>query len=107
MTKLVDLTVAYLNEQVAAGAEAVQVFDSWVGHLSPADYRRFVQPHKGRLYPGKAKLIARVDPGRPAGRPLVWSAWMDKPPKRVAGAARRAGERPAGIEDDRRSPAVS
>ena len=50
MSKLVDLTVAYLNEQVRAGVEAVQVFDSWVGHLSPADYRRFVQPHMQRLF---------------------------------------------------------
>lgn len=39
MARLVDVTVAYLNEQIAAGVEAVQVFDSWVGHLGPADYR--------------------------------------------------------------------
>jgi uroporphyrinogen decarboxylase len=50
MARLVDVTIEYLNEQIAAGVEAVQVFDSWVGHLSPADYRRFVQPHMRRLF---------------------------------------------------------
>ena len=35
----------YLNAQVDAGAQAVQLFDSWVGCLSPADYREFVLPH--------------------------------------------------------------
>ena len=60
MTKLVDLTVAYLNEQVAAGAEAVQLFDSWVGHLSPADYRRFVQPHMRRLFLGLDRSVPNI-----------------------------------------------
>ena len=35
----------YLNAQIQAGAQAVQLFDSWVGCLSPDDYREFVQPH--------------------------------------------------------------
>jgi uroporphyrinogen decarboxylase len=35
----------YLNAQIAAGAQAVQLFDSWVGCLSPDDYREFVLPH--------------------------------------------------------------
>src|SRR5207249_3449066 len=42
---LVDATARYLNGQIAAGAEAVQVFDSWVGTLAPDDYRTFVLPH--------------------------------------------------------------
>ncbi|MHB1560697.1 MAG: uroporphyrinogen decarboxylase [Isosphaeraceae bacterium] len=50
MTRLVDATAAYLNAQAAAGAQALQLFDSWVGNLSPADYRRFVQPHMTRLF---------------------------------------------------------
>jgi uroporphyrinogen decarboxylase len=50
LRKLVDATAVYLNAQVAAGAQAVQVFDSWVGTLSPDDYRRFVQPHMKRLF---------------------------------------------------------
>jgi uroporphyrinogen decarboxylase len=39
----------YLNAQVEAGAQAVQLFDSWVGCLSPDDYREFVLPHTRRL----------------------------------------------------------
>jgi uroporphyrinogen decarboxylase len=50
MARLVDGTAAYLSAQAAAGAQALQVFDSWVGTLSPADYRRFVQPHMARLF---------------------------------------------------------
>jgi uroporphyrinogen decarboxylase len=50
MAKLVEATSAYLNAQVAAGTQAVQLFDSWVGTLSPADYERFVQPHMKRLF---------------------------------------------------------
>ena len=38
---LVDATARYLNGQIAAGAEAVQIFDSWVGVLAPEDYRTF------------------------------------------------------------------
>jgi len=43
--RLAGITADYLNGQIAAGAEAVQLFDSWVGTLSPADYREFVLPH--------------------------------------------------------------
>lgn len=50
LSRLVDATAAYLNAQVAAGAQAVQLFDSWVGALGPDDYRRFVQPHMKRLF---------------------------------------------------------
>jgi uroporphyrinogen decarboxylase len=42
---LARATTAYLNGQIAAGAAAVQLFDSWVGALSPDDYREFVLPH--------------------------------------------------------------
>ena len=40
----------YLVAQIEAGVDAVQVFDSWVGALSPADYREFVQPHTARIF---------------------------------------------------------
>jgi uroporphyrinogen decarboxylase len=45
LTLLAQATAAYLNGQIAAGAHAVQLFDSWVGALSPDDYREFVLPH--------------------------------------------------------------
>ena len=41
---LADMALAFLQAQVAAGASAVQLFDSWVGVLSPGDYTRFVLP---------------------------------------------------------------
>jgi len=44
--------VGYLNRQVEAGCQALQLFDSWVGALSPADYRRYVKPHVARLIRG-------------------------------------------------------
>src|SRR5436190_12100688 len=40
MTKLTDLTVAFLQAQIDAGVDAIQVFDSWAGTLSLADYRQ-------------------------------------------------------------------
>ena len=45
MRKLVKVLGEYSVEQVRAGADAIQVFDSWVGCLSPLDYRQFVLPH--------------------------------------------------------------
>lgn len=56
MDRLAETTVAYLAAQVAAGAQAVQVFDSWVGTLSPADYRRSVAPWMARIFAGLAPL---------------------------------------------------
>jgi uroporphyrinogen decarboxylase len=53
MHKLVEVTAAYSAEQVRAGADAIQIFDSWVGCLSIEDYRRYVLPHA-------TSLIARL-----------------------------------------------
>ena len=56
MARLVVAVGDYLNMQIAAGADAVQLFDSWVGALAPSDYRSFVLPHvralNGGLTPG-------------------------------------------------------
>jgi uroporphyrinogen decarboxylase len=56
LDRLVETTIAYLSAQVAAGAEAVQVFDSWVGGLSPLDYERRLWPWMRRLFDGIAPL---------------------------------------------------
>ena len=50
MEKLAEVVIRYLNAQVAAGAQVVQLFDSWVGALSPADYVTYVQPHIARIF---------------------------------------------------------
>lgn len=42
--------VHYVKDQIAAGVQAIQIFDSWVGCLSPADYREFVLPHMRGLF---------------------------------------------------------
>ncbi|MGH3157202.1 MAG: uroporphyrinogen decarboxylase [Streptosporangiaceae bacterium] len=48
--RLADITRAFLQVQVDAGVSAIQVFDSWVGALSPDDYRRLVLPHTQRIF---------------------------------------------------------
>lgn len=60
MEKLTDVAVDYIAAQAAAGAQIIQVFDSWAGSLSVADYRTFVWPHSHRV------LAAT-----PVGTPLV------------------------------------
>ncbi|MEW6272213.1 MAG: uroporphyrinogen decarboxylase [Thermodesulfobacteriota bacterium] len=59
MSRLVEVTADYLNAQIAAGVDAVQVFDSWVGNLAPDDYRASVLPHMRELF-------NRLDPSVPA-----------------------------------------
>jgi uroporphyrinogen decarboxylase len=52
MTRLSQLVLEYLLAQIEAGAQLVQVFDSWVGALSPSDYRRYVLPHTTGIFKG-------------------------------------------------------
>jgi len=61
MERLVAVLGDYLTAQVEAGAQALQVFDSWAGILSPDDYRRYVLPHSKRLF----------DRLRPLGVPTI------------------------------------
>jgi uroporphyrinogen decarboxylase len=58
MDRLARLTARYLNGQIAAGCDAVQLFDSWIGCLSPEAYRRHVLPYTRRV-------IADLTPGVP------------------------------------------
>jgi len=48
LSKFAELVGRYLAAQARAGAQALQLFDSWVGCLSPADYRTYVLPHSRR-----------------------------------------------------------
>lgn len=45
LQKITDITIDYLKAQVRAGADTVQVFDSWAGSLSPADFKVYAQPY--------------------------------------------------------------
>ena len=48
--RLADLTISFLQVQVAAGASAIQLFDSWVGAVGPDDYRHAILPHTSRIF---------------------------------------------------------
>jgi uroporphyrinogen decarboxylase len=50
MNKLTEVVSRYLLAQIRAGADVVQVFDSWVGALSPSTYKQFVQPYSQRIF---------------------------------------------------------
>ncbi|UZJ33726.1 uroporphyrinogen decarboxylase [Streptomyces endophytica] len=50
LDRLADITSAFLKVQIEAGASAVQLFDSWVGALTPADYRRSVMPASAKVF---------------------------------------------------------
>jgi uroporphyrinogen decarboxylase len=52
--RLAEVTLAFLRVQIDAGASAVQLFDSWAGALSEADYRRYVLPHSAAVLNGLA-----------------------------------------------------
>ncbi|MGH9278174.1 MAG: uroporphyrinogen decarboxylase [Acidimicrobiales bacterium] len=68
---LAGIALASLRAQVAAGASAVQIFDSWVGQLAPADYRRYVLPSTRRLFEGLAELaVPRIHFGVGTGELL-------------------------------------
>jgi uroporphyrinogen decarboxylase len=58
MERLSAAVSKYLNAQIAAGADAVQIFDSWAGSLSPDDYRNYVLPYT-------RATIAAITPGTP------------------------------------------
>ncbi|MFW5926306.1 MAG: uroporphyrinogen decarboxylase [Myxococcota bacterium] len=79
MRKLSDAIVGYLNAQIAAGAQAVQLFDSWVGCLSPGDYARYVQPHVRGIFDRLDPSVPSIHfgTGNPALYPLMKEAGGD------------------------------
>jgi uroporphyrinogen decarboxylase len=79
MEKLTAALARYLNAQVTAGAQALQIFDSWVGCLSPADYTSHVQPHMKRLFAAldKSVPVIHFGTGNPSLYPLMQAAGGD------------------------------
>ena len=68
---LADVALASLRAQIEAGAEAVQLFDSWAGALAPEDYRRSVLPASRRVFAGLADLgVPRIHFGVGTGELL-------------------------------------
>jgi uroporphyrinogen decarboxylase len=72
MSRLSRAITRYLNAQIAAGAHAVQLFDSWVGCLGPDDYRRYVLPHVKTVIEGLVPGVPIINfaTGNPALVPL-------------------------------------
>jgi uroporphyrinogen decarboxylase len=64
LTKLTETICGYLAAQIRAGAQVVQLFDSWVGQLAPDDFRVFAAPYVKRI----------VDEIRPLGAPIIYFA---------------------------------
>jgi uroporphyrinogen decarboxylase len=71
LQRLGEVSAAFLEVQVAAGAQVVQLFDSWAGALSAADYSTFVQPHSARVLGRVADLgVPRIHFGVGTGELL-------------------------------------
>ncbi len=70
MGVLADFTLSYLKRQIEAGADAIQLFDSWVGCLSPEMYREFVLPHSQRIFQGLPTDVPQIHFGRGTGQLL-------------------------------------
>lgn len=58
--KLSTIVADYLSAQIEAGVDAVQVFDSWVGALSAADYREFALPHTRRIFEAVGSRVPTI-----------------------------------------------
>jgi uroporphyrinogen decarboxylase len=98
MSRLTAITVSFLEIQVSAGAAALQLFDSWVGALAPADYREFVLPYTSQIFATLAAYdVPRIHFGvgtgellglmRDAGADVVgvdWRVRLDEAATRVA-----------------------
>ncbi|CAN5681792.1 uroporphyrinogen decarboxylase [soil metagenome] len=70
--RLADITGEFLRVQIEAGASAVQLFDSWAGTLSAADYAEFVQPHSAAVLTSVADLwVPRIHFGVGTGELLA------------------------------------
>jgi uroporphyrinogen decarboxylase len=119
MHKLAEVCARYLEMQIAAGAQAVQLFDSWVGCLSPADYEAHVLPHSRHVFErvqgkGAATLHFGTDTATllplmaSAGGDVIGVDWRLPLPEarkllRRKPALPADGRRPKAVADDRPS----
>ncbi|UWM51813.1 uroporphyrinogen decarboxylase [Streptomyces carpaticus] len=99
LERLSGITAAFLDVQIRAGASAVQLFDSWVGALAPADYRRSVLPHSAKVFEavahhGVPRIHFGVGTGEllgllsEAGADVVGADWrvpLDEAARRIGG----------------------
>jgi uroporphyrinogen decarboxylase len=60
MEHLTGVIINYMNAQIDTGVQVVQLFDSWVGALGPADYREFVLPHQKNVIAGIKKTVPLI-----------------------------------------------
>lgn len=75
LDRLADVSLAYLRAQVERGASAIQLFDSWVGALSPLDYERFVLPASSKVLKGlSGSGVPRIHFGVGSGELLALMA---------------------------------
>ena len=134
MDRLAELTATFLQAQVAAGVDAVQLFDSWAGALSERDYREYALPYSTRVLGGLADAgVPRIHFGVGTGELLAamveagadvvgvdWRVPLDEAARRVGGTravqgnldpavlfadqASIAGEAQRIVEEGRRTP---
>src|ERR1700734_2709163 len=104
--RLADITISFLQVQVAAGASAIQLFDSWVGAVGPDDYRHAILPHTSRIFSALAAAgVPRIHFGvgtgellgltGEAGADVVGVDWripLDEAARRVRAGAGGAGK---------------
>src|SRR2546429_8667126 len=106
MARLSQLVLESPLAQIEAGAQLVQVFDSWVGALSPSDYRRYVLPHMTGIFTGLQRAgapsihfgtgTAGILPlMREAGGDVIGVDWRGGP-----GGGRRGGGGGRGLPGD-------
>jgi uroporphyrinogen decarboxylase len=109
LARLAGIAGAFLRVQIDAGAAAVQLFDSWAGALSLADYREFVLPHSRAVLEPLAGTVPRIHFGvgtgellgamREAGADVVgvdWRVPLDEAARRIGpGAAVQGNLDPA------------
>ena len=77
MDVLVEVLIRYLREQVRAGAQVIQLFDSWIGALAPDDYARAVLPHTRRIFEALGPGVPRIHFG--TGNPALLPAMASVP----------------------------